>query len=216
MRLSSTGPTSTAPNNTNVIADSNSPSSSVKSWMPVHCCRAIRPNASPATNAAMNPLPSSTPARANAPAAMAIVASCRYTPSTWPAAARWSSSRPPITPAATPARAPKPICRAASSIQSEAPPADSVTATASSTVTTGTAIPSLSPLSTLRVWRILTGSRRSLTTACPSAASVGANTAASSAASIMLRPGTTTTASPVPARIVNGRPMPSIRPGSAA
>ena len=44
-------------------------------------------------------------------------------------------------------------------------------------------MPSLRPLSTLRPWRILDGRRGSLTTAFPSAASVGASSTASTSAS---------------------------------
>ena len=47
----------------------------------------------------------------------------------------------------------------------------------------GTQIPSFRPLSTLRPWRTRSGSRGSVTTACPSAASVGARMTASRSAS---------------------------------
>ena len=69
---------------------------------------------------------------------------------------------------------------------------DSTSATATAANSSGTQIPSLSPLSTLSPWRILAGTRGSVTTACPSAASVGARTTpritASSIAQLRRRP----------------------------
>ena len=89
----------------------------------------------------------------------------------------------------------------------------SAAAIAMSTVTTGRTIPSFKPLSTLRFCRTRIGRRLSLTTAWPSAASVGASTAASSAASTRLRPSKSSTATTVPATMVSGSEMPSRRDG---
>ena len=50
----------------------------------------------------------------------------------------------------------------------------------------GTQIPSLSPLSTLRPWRMRAGTSGLVTTAWPSAASVGASTTPMITASSML------------------------------
>ena len=74
-------------------------------------------------------------------------------------------------------------------------------------------IPSLRPLSTLRPWRSRTGSRRSLTTACPSAASVGARMAASSAASTSVRSRKTRQPGGARRGYVSGSPTPSSRTG---
>ena len=49
-------------------------------------------------------------------------------------------------------------------------------------ISSGTQMPSLSPLSTLSPWRMREGRRWLLTTGCPSAASVGARIVASAAA----------------------------------
>ena len=61
-------------------------------------------------------------------------------------------------------------------------------------MTNGVAMPSFSPLSMLSERRILTGTALSVTTAMPSAASVGASTAAMRAASAQVTPGTTSIA----------------------
>ena len=77
----------------------------------------------------------------------------------------------------------------------------------------GSAIPSFNPLSTLSAWRINSGTRGFETTARPSAASVGARIVPTSAASQMSSLPNSTAASPQPAAIVSGRPMPSSRVG---
>ena len=79
----------------------------------------------------------------------------------------------------------------------------------------GTQIPSLRPLSTLRPCRIRDGIRSSVTTAWPSAASVQASMIDSTSASTRLTPGSTPTPTSVPAAIVSGRPIPSRRTGTA-
>ena len=75
----------------------------------------------------------------------------------------------------------------------------------------GTQMPSFRPLSTLRPCRIRDGTRSSVTTAWPSAASVQASMIESTSASTRLTPGSTPTPTRVPAAIVSGRPMPSSR-----
>ena len=62
----------------------------------------------------------------------------------------------------------------------------STSAAASAINSSGTQIPSLSPLSTFSPCRIRDGSRGSVTTASPSAASVGASSTASTIASVTL------------------------------
>ena len=79
--------------------------------------------------------------------------------------------------------------------------------------TTGSAMPSLSPLSTFNAWRIRTGTRLLETTAWPSAASVGARMAASTAACQKLNPSNIQTANTVPKAIVKGMPIASILTG---
>ena len=77
----------------------------------------------------------------------------------------------------------------------------------------GTQIPSFSPLSTLRLWRTRDGRRGDVTTAWPSAASVGARMIASTSASGHARSPSSATPATKPARIVSGRPIPSRRAG---
>ncbi len=114
----------------------------------------------------------------------------------------------------TPPRTPYPISsttslRAAMSVASPA----CACATARTMKKTGTQIPSFSPLSTLRPWRTRDGSRGSVTTACPSAASVGARTTARSNASGHDNASRSTSPTPKPTRMVSGRPIPSSRAG---
>ena len=94
-----------------------------------------------------------------------------------------ATASPPITPPTTP----KPISSSSSVPAlrpSEIP--DSTSATATAANSSGTQIPSLRPLSTFSPWRILPGMRGWVTTACPSAASVGARTTARITASSMV------------------------------
>ena len=79
----------------------------------------------------------------------------------------------------------------------------------------GTHSPSLSPLSTFKPCLIRDGTRWSVTTAWPSAASVQASMIASTSASTRLTPGSTATPAAAPAAIVSGRPRPSSRSGTA-
>ena len=78
-------------------------------------------------------------------------------------------------------------------------------------VTTGVAIPSLSPLSTLSTLRTPTGSRSSAMTEALNAASVGARLAAIKPASATGKLGNTTIATAMPATIERGSPIPSRR-----
>jgi hypothetical protein len=89
------------------------------------------------------------------------------------------------------------------------PSADAAPAIA--TMTTGVAIPSLRPLSTVISRRIREGTAGLVTTGTPSAASVGANAAAIGRASHRPIPGNSNTASSQPAKMVSGRPTPSNR-----
>ena len=78
-------------------------------------------------------------------------------------------------------------------------------------MTTGVAMPSLRPLSTLISRRIREGTAGLVTTGTPSAASVGASAAPISSASHMPSPGNSQAASPQPAAMVSGRPTASRR-----
>ena len=81
---------------------------------------------------------------------------------------------------------------------------------ATAVVTIGVAMPSLSPLSTFSVCRIRYGTRWSVITTAPSAASVGPSAAPSSSAYHGLMPSTPTAASD-PATTVSGSPTPNSR-----
>ena len=83
-------------------------------------------------------------------------------------------------------------------------------------VTNGVAIPSFSPLSTLSARRMRTGTALLVTTAIPSAVSVGAKMAATSAAGPHPTSGNMTWATSAPAAIVSGKPMNSSRDGTLA
>ena len=92
----------------------------------------------------------------------------------------------------TPARTPNPMDSAATRRLSCALSAsDSASAQARAITSSGTQMPSLSPLSTLSACRIRDGRRSSETTACPSAASVGARITASTTASASRSSGST-------------------------
>ncbi len=71
----------------------------------------------------------------------------------------------------------------------------------------GTQIPSFKPLSTLSPSRILAGTNLLLTTALPSAASVGANNVAIIATSNKLRSSNIRRPTPKPSRMVKGSPI---------
>ena len=119
-------------------------------------------------------------------------------------------SHPPPAPTATPIASP--IASSSSAATGPLWAASSVAATpAIATSTTGVAIPSLSPLSTLISRRIRAGTAGLTIMLAPSAASVGASAAPTSNASqISPYPGRAS-ASKVPRPIVSGSPMPSSR-----
>ena len=91
------------------------------------------------------------------------------------------------SPPSTPPTIPKPIS-SSRSVPALRPSeiSDSTSAIATAANSSGTQIPSLSPLSTLSPWRIVPGTRGSVTTAWPSAASVGARTTPRISASSMV------------------------------
>ena len=74
-------------------------------------------------------------------------------------------------------------------------------------------MPSLRPLSTLSPWRTRAATRGSVTTACPSAASVGARITPTITASPRVNWRKTTPATSAPSAMVRGRPMPRSRAG---
>ncbi len=165
----------------------------------------------------MKPLPPTAPEKPKATRARAMVESWRNVPVTHPLAPQVRRSQPPRTPVVTPTSRPNPICSSPNRTQVPALPLSiSTAARARQTVTTGAAIPSLSPLSTLRAWRMRTGIDRSVTTAWPRAASVGARIEARRAASHTDRSVSRRSPAPRPAAMVRGMPMPSSRPGSCA
>ena len=92
---------------------------------------------------------------------------------------------------------------------------DSTSAIATAANSSGTQMPSLRPLSTLRAWRMRCGTRGSVTTAWPSAASVGASTTARITASPKLSSPKIAAAATAPSAMVSGRPMPSSRTGTS-
>ena len=101
------------------------------------------------------------------------------------------------------------------SVQGPASPALS-SASARNTNRMGTQMPSFRPLSTFRPWRISSGTDSLVTTALPSAASVGASMVASRAMVNRDRLSTSSTPTPKPSTMVNGRPISSNRAGSPA
>ena len=136
------------------------------------------PRVRPATNAAMKPLPPTSSAAAKATPARARTDS-RWKGSFIQSARRdRAPTRPPRYPTAAPTTGPSVTCRIAKKSQwARSRPSPVAPAKAIATRTMGRAMPSLRPLSTLRPWRTRTGTSGLLTTACPSAASVGARTA---------------------------------------
>ena len=78
----------------------------------------------------------------------------------------------------------------------------------------GTQMPSFSPDSTFNPWRMREGRRGSVTTAWPSAASVGARITARIRTSTRLKEPNSPAPTAQPAAIVNGRPIPRSRSGN--
>jgi len=83
------------------------------------------------------------------------------------------------------------------------------------TITTGSARPSLRPLSTLMACFSRAGTLGLVSTACPRAASVGVRIAAVSRATDQGAAGDIPLTNRVPSRMVRGMPMSSIRRGKA-
>ena len=126
-------------------------------------------------------------------------------------------SQPPAAPMAAPARPPNPICSAVKTTQFDCtlsctPP----TATHAKNRTAGSANPSLTPLSTINALRKRSGTRRLVTTAWPSAASVGARIAAKRAISQPDQSGIKKRPAMYPKSIASGNPIPNIRSGTRA
>ncbi len=110
------------------------------------------------------------------------MAICSDTWEVQPRSAATASSFPPRYPTTTAATIASPICLSASSPQAVSPSDSSAATAAMNRVTNGVAIPSLRPLSTFSARRIRAGTDLLVTTARPSAASVGARMVATSAA----------------------------------
>src|SRR6056297_270219 len=118
-------------------------------------------------------------------------------------------------PSTMPVPIPKPIFSSVSATASDTE-VEPVTAITVSTVTTGTTNPSLRPDSTLSESRSRSGTSRSSTTAAPSAASVGARIAASSATSTTGMPGNNAELITVPSTMLSGNPTSRRRVGISA
>ena len=147
------------------------------------------PNKMPPANPAMNPFPPIATAPSYASNASARMAICSDTPEVHPRSLAKAKSFPPMYPTTTAATIASPICLSASSPHALSPIDSSAAAAAMKRVTSGVAIPSLRPLSTLSARRIRTGTALLVTTARPSAASVGARMAAINAAAAHPTPG---------------------------
>ena len=91
---------------------------------------------------------------------------------------------------------------------------DSTSAAATAANSSGTQIPSLSPLSMFNPWRIRPGTRGEVTTAWPRAASVGARTTPRMTASQTVNTSKIAPAASAPRAIVSGSPIPSRRSGT--
>ena len=170
----------------------------------------------PAMNAAMKPEPPSgaaSPYASAAPATGTIWSHDRSIRRRLPA---YVIAVAATTPARAPAAMPYPISSTTSRTACVAPTSPaSASAIASTMNRSGTQIPSFRPLSTLRPWRIRDGSLGSVTTAWPSAASVGASTTARTSASGTESAPNSTGGERAPSAIVSGSPMPSRRAGTA-
>jgi hypothetical protein len=178
--------------------------------------RRSAPYVKPATNAAMKPLPPSGAAKPYARAAVPTGTTCNHDASVRSYFRPSRISCAPTAPLTTPNSTPYPI---AFTTTTSAPwklvVSASASLTASAIRSSGTQMPSFNPDSTFNPCRMREGRRASVTTACPSAASVGARMIASSSASPRLSSPKRPAASAQPARIVSGRPIPSSRSGTA-
>src|SRR5215211_3869851 len=193
------------------------PSTSVNRITRSPTCSTVGPTTRPPTKAAMKPLPPIWSA-----SAQAMIASARR-------ARRWNeavihplceahlTSQPPTSPTPTPTRIPKPTCSSAKRIQRSADKcSSSASARVKKSARKGTERPSLSPASTFKAWRMRAGTRGLLTTAWPSAASVGARTVPTMAASQKVRSVSTSAAKIIPSTMVSGIPIPRRRRGNAS
>ena len=176
---------------------------------------AVLPRVRPAQKAAMKPLPPTTSAPANASSARPSDDRCWNVWLIQPLSVPSVTSRAPVQPTAIPTNGPRVTCAAANFSQYSLPPSPG---TAEAQVdmkssTRGRAMPSLRPLSTLSAWRMRTGTRGLETTAWPRAASVGASTAASRAASHSVSAGNRPAAIAMPSTMVSGMPISSRRTG---
>ena len=168
----------------------------------------------PPANAAMNPLPPSPAATAKARIAVASGRICRHPPPSQPRRSAKRNSSPPPMPATRPPTRPQPIWEAALCSTAEGtPPLSSAFAMSRATRKKGTARPSLSPLSTSSAWRTRGGTAWSVTTFCPSAASVAASMVDSRKTEPNAMPGNTSRPTPTPASNESGSPMSSRRTG---
>ena len=121
------------------------------------------------------------------------------------------SSHPPRAPAAAPTPAPMSSSTAALPGAAALSSPAAAAAPAIATITTGVAMPSLRPLSTVISWRIRDGTAGFVTTGIPRAASVGASAAPTRRASHSPNWGKNQRARAHPNTIVSGRPAPSSR-----
>ena len=123
----------------------------------------------------------------------------------------------PSTPTTAPTRTPSASSATAraSGLASWPPIPSPAAATVRVNTTTGVAMPSLRPLSTLMTRRHRCGTRRSLITGALSAASVGARAAPTKPASAHVRSSRSTAAPTAPSTIESGSPIPSSRAGKA-
>ena len=133
-------------------------------------------------NALTNPFPPTSTAPTYARIASESTQSCSETRDVHPRRAAIESRRPPTAPTTSATRIARPMSTIASRIHEPPSTPSSLKRAARNTVTNGVAMPSFSPLSMFSARRMRTGTARSVTTAMPSAASVGARTEAMSAA----------------------------------
>ncbi len=172
------------------------------------------PAASPATQAPMKPLPSTSTADAYASTAIASSASGLHVAPIQPRSRAASTSRPPSQPVSPPSNAESTNARRkVSTMWGSVPPVASCVRPMKM-ITNGRAMPSFRPLSTFRPSRTGCGTLRSTITDWAREASVGARTAPTRAASQMSRPANMRAASAQPSPIVSGSPMASSRDGS--
>ena len=145
--------------------------------------------------------------------AAAGVATAAVLDSAQPLRTARARSHPATKPAATPTTAPTPISPSAW-MTGPWPLLDSPARMATANETSGATMPSLSPLSTLRVRRIRLGTNRLVTMPAPSPASVGARHAAARTANHTPSPPKTRRTASAPRTTVKGSPIPSKRAGT--